>query len=186
MHQRIKSMTWTLLFGWHAIIMKINGFHVQHSGDSVTTSVFSEKYEPHDDAIKWKHFPCYWPFVRGIHRSPVNSLHKDQWRGASMFFLSNNWFSKHSIRWWFETLSRSLWCHCSVKFVISMLDLTDRQSMSSVLPFSLTRDYRQIPTFLVILVCSYMYLWFLFCYLIMLQCTVKISNFCPIRTFLNA
>ena len=25
----------------------------------------------HDDVIKWKHFPCYWPFVRGIHRSPV-------------------------------------------------------------------------------------------------------------------
>ena len=23
-----------------------------------------------DDVIKWKHFPCYWPFVRGIHRSP--------------------------------------------------------------------------------------------------------------------
>ena len=23
----------------------------------------------HDDAIKWKHFPRYWPFVGGIHRS---------------------------------------------------------------------------------------------------------------------
>ena len=21
----------------------------------------------HDDVIKWKHFPRYWPFVRGIH-----------------------------------------------------------------------------------------------------------------------
>ena len=29
----------------------------------------------HDDVIKWKHFPRYWPFVRGIHRSPVNSPH---------------------------------------------------------------------------------------------------------------
>ena len=35
----------------------------------------------------WKHFPRYWPFVRGIHRSPVNSSHKDQWRGALMFSL---------------------------------------------------------------------------------------------------
>ena len=26
----------------------------------------------HGDAIKWKHFLRYWPFVRGIHRSPVN------------------------------------------------------------------------------------------------------------------
>ena len=23
----------------------------------------------HDDVIKWKHFPRYWPFMRGIHRS---------------------------------------------------------------------------------------------------------------------
>ena len=41
----------------------------------------------HDDVIKWKHFPRNWPFVRGIHRSTVNSPHKDQWRGALMFSL---------------------------------------------------------------------------------------------------
>ena len=41
----------------------------------------------HDDVIKWKHFPRYWPFVRGIQRSPVNSPHQDQWRGALVFFL---------------------------------------------------------------------------------------------------
>ena len=41
----------------------------------------------HDDVIKWKHFPCYWPFVQAIHRSPVNSPHKGQWRGAFMFSL---------------------------------------------------------------------------------------------------
>ena len=23
----------------------------------------------HDDVMEWKHFPRYWPFVRGIHRS---------------------------------------------------------------------------------------------------------------------
>ena len=34
-----------------------------------------------------EHFPRYWPFVRGIHRSPVNSTHKGQWRGALMFSL---------------------------------------------------------------------------------------------------
>ena len=49
----------------------------------------------HDDVIKWKHFPRYWPFVRRIHRSPVNSSHKGQWRGALMFSLIcvwiNNW-----------------------------------------------------------------------------------------------
>ena len=41
----------------------------------------------HDDVIIWKYFPRNWPFVRGIHRSPVNSPHKGQWRGASMFSL---------------------------------------------------------------------------------------------------
>ena len=30
---------------------------------------------------------CYWPFVLGIHWSPVNSPHKGQWRGALMFSL---------------------------------------------------------------------------------------------------
>ena len=41
----------------------------------------------HDDVIKWKHFLRYWPFVRGIHRSPVNSPYKGQWRGTLMFSL---------------------------------------------------------------------------------------------------
>ena len=44
-------------------------------------------FHNHDDAIKWKNFPRYWPFVRGIHRSPVNSPHKGQWRGALKFSL---------------------------------------------------------------------------------------------------
>ena len=47
----------------------------------------------HDDVIKWKHFRRNWPFVRGIHRSPVNSPHKDQWRGALMFSLSCVWIN---------------------------------------------------------------------------------------------
>ena len=47
----------------------------------------------HDDVIKWKHFPHYWPFVRGIHQSPVNSPHKGQWRRASMFSLICAWIN---------------------------------------------------------------------------------------------
>ena len=48
---------------------------------------------PHDDVIKWKHFPRYWHFVRGIHRSPVNSPHKGQWRGALIFSLICVWIN---------------------------------------------------------------------------------------------
>ena len=47
----------------------------------------------HDDVIKWKHFPRSWPFVRGIHRPPVNSPHKGQWRGALMFSLICVWIN---------------------------------------------------------------------------------------------
>ena len=47
----------------------------------------------HDDVINWKHFPRFWPLVRGIHRSPVNSSHKDQWREALMFSLICAWIN---------------------------------------------------------------------------------------------
>ena len=49
--------------------------------------MLTRSFTGHDDVIKWKHFPRYWPFVRGIQRSPVNSPHKDQWRGALKFSL---------------------------------------------------------------------------------------------------
>ena len=70
----------------------------------------------HDDVIKWKHFPRYWPFLRRIHRSPVNSPHKGQWRGTLMFFYLNlnKQLSKQSRGWWFETQSGSLWRQCNV------------------------------------------------------------------------
>ena len=47
----------------------------------------------HDDVIKWKHFPRHWPFGRGIHRFPVNSPHKGQWREALMFSLICVWIN---------------------------------------------------------------------------------------------
>ena len=47
----------------------------------------------HNDVIKWKHFPRYWRFVRGIHRWAVNSPHKGQWRGAFMFSLICAWIN---------------------------------------------------------------------------------------------
>ena len=53
----------------------------------------------HNDIIKWKLFPRYWSFVRGIHRPPVNPppppphthTHKGQWCGALMFSLICAW-----------------------------------------------------------------------------------------------
>ena len=59
----------------------------------IWTSAAMAVGKSHYDVSKWKHFPRYWPFVRGIHRSPVNSPHKDQWGGALMFSLVCAWIN---------------------------------------------------------------------------------------------
>ena len=52
--------------------MRENSLSLHELGDA--TNVLQP--DCHDDVIKWKHFSRYWPFVRGIHRSPVNPLTK--------------------------------------------------------------------------------------------------------------
>ena len=77
-------------------------------------------FAEHDDLIKWKHCPRYWPFVWGIRRSPVNPPHKGQWCGTLMFSLIFAWIngwvsnlSKQSWGWLFETPSGPLWRNCN-------------------------------------------------------------------------
>ena len=43
-------------------------------------------------------FHIYWPFGRGIHRSPVGSPHKGQWPGALMFSFFSTWTNSWAIR----------------------------------------------------------------------------------------
>ena len=62
-----------------------NACRTSNKGDIYRIPVLH--FSTHDDVIKWKHIPRYWPFVWGIHRSPVNSPHKGQYRGALMFSL---------------------------------------------------------------------------------------------------
>ena len=85
------------------------------------------KYKIHDDVIKWKHFPRYWSFVRGIHRSPVT-------RCFDIFFdlRLNKRLSKQWWCWWFETPSWSLWRHCNdVSKCKSILGYEDFLQMSN-------------------------------------------------------
>ena len=56
-----------------------------HHGDVVTWKRFQHSWWRHQMEKK---FPRYWPFMRGIHRSPVDSPQKGQWRGALMFLWS--------------------------------------------------------------------------------------------------
>ena len=69
----------------------------------------------HDGVIQWKHFPRYWPFVRGNPRLSVNSPHRGQWRGSLMdvFFdlHLNEQLSKQSWGWWFKMPWRPMLSH---------------------------------------------------------------------------
>ena len=70
----------------------------------------------HYDVFKWKRFPRYWPFARGIHRSPVDSHHKGPVTrsfGVSFDLHLNKRLSKQSRRQWDDTPSHSLWRHCN-------------------------------------------------------------------------
>ena len=62
---------------------------------------FLNLWHLHNDVIKWKHFPRYWPFVQ-----------EGQWLGYVFFDLRHH---KQSRRRWFETQSRSFWRHCNVR-----------------------------------------------------------------------
>ena len=67
----------------------------------------------HDDVIKWKHFPRYWPLGGN---SPVSGEFPSK-RPVRRFFdiffhmLLNKRLNKQSWGWWFVTPSRSLWRH---------------------------------------------------------------------------
>ena len=99
---------------WHVYISRINGpfwgesdwfpsqmsdhwcvivVHMEKLLNKPLKCLFEMLWHLHDDVIKWKHFPRYWPFVRGIHRSSVNSPHQGQWRGALMFSLIYAWIN---------------------------------------------------------------------------------------------
>ena len=87
-------------------------YHAIDEGDQETHSVQIETILYHDDVIKWKTFPRYWPFVRGIHRSVVNPPHKGQWRGALILSLIyvwiNSWVNNskdQSMTFWIQLLS---------------------------------------------------------------------------------
>ena len=81
----------TKIIGTHHFIYIHIYFGVSAIHDVNTHKHFTITLSIYDDVIKWKHFPRYWPFVRGIHWSPVDSPHNDQWRGALMFSLICAW-----------------------------------------------------------------------------------------------
>ena len=83
--QEINSICYLLITGTNAYKARN---HIMF-----TISLHCSQFRNNDDVIKWKLFPRYWPLVRGIHQSPVNSPHKEQWRGALMLCLICAWIN---------------------------------------------------------------------------------------------
>ena len=83
------------------------GYHITTIKTEVT---FGDDAIDQDDVIKWKHFPRYWPFVRGTAQRPVT-------RSFDVFcdLRLNKRLSKQLWGRWFETLWRPLWRHCNVQ-----------------------------------------------------------------------
>ena len=78
----------------------------------VCQSGFIPIFLRHDDVIKWKHFAPYRPFVRVIHRSSVDYLNQNQWRGALVFLCApEKRLSKQSRRRWGAIGPHPLWRH---------------------------------------------------------------------------
>ena len=71
----------------------------------------------HDDISKWKHFPCYWPVVRGFHRWSVNSPHKGPVTRKMIPFHHVILPHKEPVMWSFD-----------ISFVISINMLLNKQS----------------------------------------------------------
>ena len=77
-----------------------------------------------------KNFPCYWPFVRGIHQSLMNSPHRGQLHGTLMFSLicawTNGWVNNrdfgdlrcHRSHYDFAVMS-----HCNPPISFGIMDL---------------------------------------------------------------
>ena len=108
-------------------------------------SVFSWFKWCHDDVIKWKYFPSHWPFVRRIHRSPVNSPHKGHWRRASMFPLICTW----TYSWANNRDVGGLRCHCDNcdVIVIVIVSLQTPGSFNAIQSFNTSWESKspQLP-----------------------------------------
>ena len=74
----------------------------------------------YDDTIKRNHHPRHWPFVRGIHRLPMDSPHKGQWRGSLIFPLMCAWTNGWAKNWDAGDLTRHR-AHYGVTLILIMV-----------------------------------------------------------------
>ena len=124
LHVRRPSPQWMISYSRDASIYFLSGIIMLHTHFNKTKPTFQvvHRFEIGLDIgkLQWNmmtsshgNIPCYLPFVRGIHRSPIR-LTKASDAGLWCFFYLclNELLSKQSIPRWFETPLRSLWRHC--------------------------------------------------------------------------
>ena len=93
-------------YGIYRLIDQSNGFPL------------NDTYTHHDDVIKWKHYPRYWPFVRGFIGHRWITLIKAQRRGALIFFFICAWINA----WVNNNEAGDLRCHRAHYDVIIMIE----------------------------------------------------------------
>ena len=87
--------------------------HVTYS--TCTGFMFSSLWQvDHDDVIKWKHFPHYWPLCGEF--PGEFPAQRPVMRSFDVFFdlRPNKQLSKQSWGWWFEKPSCPFWRPCNV------------------------------------------------------------------------
>ena len=118
-------------------------FHADRKGcpssniDRQTATIISVLFAEIDDGVfKWKHFLRYWPYVRGIYRSSVDSPHKGQWRGAFKWcFLCSapeqafeQTIEMPVISHAIVLIMTSLWCYLNLMWRTSVLTASVRRN----------------------------------------------------------
>ena len=83
----LKHKIYIYMFSWTILMLKPKLYTGRTRSLAWLITISSQGWWRH----QWRHLPHSWPFVRGILRSPVNSPHRGQWRGALKFSLICPW-----------------------------------------------------------------------------------------------
>ena len=113
---------------WPLTWLFIVGLLWRHMGSEICRAWWRHQME---------HFPRHWPFLRGIHRSPVNSPHTGQWRGALMFLWS--WINGSVNNREVGNLRRHH-AHYDV-IVINVVEYRGRNKLVTILPTALRNAF---------------------------------------------
>ena len=103
-----KQCTCKILFVWH------QSFIVKSSGQTSC----KHRHTQTNKRTGWKHFRVTGHLCVNLPVTGEFPAQRPVTRSFDVFFdlRLNEWLSKQSWGWWFETSSRSLWCPSNVKF----------------------------------------------------------------------